>query len=247
MSFPTIVPTSYVTTGNVRTTYDPSIGSMVGSSSVSQSSLGDPRTYQLQTGGVLGLKCPLGSLIVDVGGPDSVSGTYSSSGQLPTGQIAIYKYVLYKSATNPAVIALPGVVYYTDETGTVVSGSPTDGYIGQTTSGAGMDTAGIMMVNSGDLSTLTATLLNPTNGSGVWICISGFVKSLACLTGGAAGDYLFGNIQSSGTQWTVARVANGGTLNNTSRPLGYALTAKATVNSANAQDAIITLAGGAPY
>src|ERR1700691_1363135 len=53
-----------------------------------------------------GLTCPLGSLFYDYGGTDSVSGTTT---QLPAsalgtpGQVAVYKYVLYKSTTNPAV------------------------------------------------------------------------------------------------------------------------------------------------
>lgn len=231
--------TPRVTTGNVRTTYDLFVPSALASTAAAT-----PNPFN-------GLACPLGTVIIDQGGNDSVSGTTT---QLPTGtygiggQVAVYKYVLYKSTTNPAVVAVPGVVYYTDNTGLVVSGSPTDGIIGATTAGAGMDTAGVMMVNSGDLTTLTATLLNNgTNGSAVWICIGGFVKAMACLTGGVAGDWLYGNIQSSGTQWTAARIANGSAQSTTSRLLGYAVTSKATVNSTNAQDAIITLTGTAPY
>lgn len=234
MPFGMATNTPKISTGNVRTTYDP----IVAAQTAAGVGVVPGYVYQNQAQ-------PFGTTFMDIGGSDSVSGTTT---QLPVGQVAVYKYVLYKSTTNPAVVTLPGVVYYTDNTGLVVSGSPTDGFIGATTAGASMDTAGIMMVNSGDLTTLTATLLNNgTAGSGVWICIGGFVKALACLTGGVAGDMLYGNTTTSGTAFTVARVANAGAALDTSRLIGYALTSKATVNAANAQDAIIAMGSIAPY
>jgi hypothetical protein len=181
---------------------------------------------------------------MDIGGPDSVSGTTT---QLPTGQVAVYKYVLYKSTTNPALTTAAGVVYYVDNTGLIVSGSPTDGYIGQTTAGAASDTAGMMMLNTTDLTTVTATLLNNGgNGSGVWICIGGFVKAGVCLTAGVAGDYLAGNTKTSGTAWSVIRTAAGAAVL-ANRFLGIALTTAAALGGIFTQDMQIALSPISPY
>lgn len=232
--------TPRVTTGNVRTTYDLFVPSALASTAAAT-----PNPFN-------GLACPLGTVIIDQGGPDSVSGTTT---QLPTGtygiggQVAVYKYVLYKSTTNPAVTTAPGVVYYTDNTGLIVSGSPTDGIIGATTAGAASDTAGVMMVNATDLTTLTATLLNNgTSGSGVWICIGGFVKAAACTSAGVAGDYLLGNTKTSGTQWTVARIVAGGTWV-AQRPLGFAITTAAQIAATGVytQDIQVDMGSVAPY
>lgn len=230
--------TPSVRTGNVRTTYDPFTPSALAATAAA---VGAPFN---------GLACPLGTVIIDQGGPDSVSGT---AAQLPVGtsgiggQFAVYKYVLYKSTTNPAVIGVPGLVYYTDNTGLIVSGSPTDGFIGATTAASASDLAGIMMVNSGDLSTLTATLLNNgTGGSGIWMCIGGFVKSANCASATVAGDFLIGNTTTSGTQWASARIAAAGTVT-AQRLLGMALTSKATVNTQNACDVNVTMSSCAPY
>jgi hypothetical protein len=181
---------------------------------------------------------------MDIGGPDSVSGTTT---QLPAGQVAIYKYVLYKSTTNPALTTAPGLVYYTDNTGTIVSGSPTDGYIGQTTAGAASDTAGFMMLNTTDNASVTATLLNNNgNGSGVWICIGGFLKAGVCLTAGVAGDFLQGNTKTAGTAWSVIRIAAAGALT-CQRLVGIALTTAAALGGIFTQDMNVTLGSIAPY
>lgn len=233
MPFGFPVATPRITTGNVRTTYDP----IVAAQTAAGVGVVPGYVYQNQA-------APFGTTFMDIGGSDSVSGTTT---QLPVGQVAVYKYVLYKSTTNPAVTTAPGCVYYTDNTGLVVSGSSTDGYIGATTTGTSSDIAGIMMVNSTDLTTLTATLLNNgTSGSGVWICIGGFVKAAVCLTAGVAGDMLFGTLHSAGTAWSVIRLAAGGAVT-AQRPLGFALTTAAALGGIFTQDMMITLAGSAPY
>jgi len=164
-----------ITTGNVRTTYNPYTPSPLASTPGPT-----PNPFN-------GLACPLGSLFTDVGGVDSCSGTLT---QLPQNAAVTYKYVLYKSTTNPALVAAPACVYYTDNTFTTVSGALTDGLTGKAP-----DFAGLMMVNTGDLSTVTATILNNAgNGSGVWIAVNGFVKQ--AWIGGltvATGDYLYGS------------------------------------------------------
>jgi hypothetical protein len=233
MPFGMAVNTPKISTGNVRTTYDP----IVAAQTAAGVGVVPGYVYQNQAQ-------PFGTTFMDIGGSDSVSGTTT---QLPVGQVAVYKYVLYKSTTNPAVIGVPGLVYYTDNTGLVVSGSPTDGFIGATTAGSASDLAGIMMVNSGDLTTLTATLLNNgTSGSGVWICIGGFVKAANCASATVAGDFLIGNTTTSGTQWASARIAAAGTVT-AQRLLGIALTSKATVNTQNACDVDVTMSSIAPY
>jgi hypothetical protein len=163
--------------------------------------------------------------------------------------VAIYKYVLYSSTTNPAVTTAPGVVYYTDNTGLVVSGSPTDGYIGATTTSAAQDAAGIMMVNATDLTTLTATLLNNgTSGSGVWICIGGFVKKAAVTSAVVAGDGLYANLQSLGTAWTPFRLATA-TAVLEKQKVGVALTTAAQIGATGVYtaDVRVEMYSIAPY
>lgn len=171
------VGTPRITTGNVRTTYDPYTPSP-GATTPGPT----PAPFN-------GLACPLGSIYMDQGGSDSVSGTLT---QLPQGTIAVYKYLLYKSATNPALVAGPAPVYYTDNTGLVISGSSTDAFPATATPAGAL--AGIMMPNTGDVTTLTAAILNNgANGSGVWVCIAGFVKAVWDAGGvGVAGLGLIG-------------------------------------------------------
>lgn len=184
MPFGFPVATPRVTTGNVRTTYDPYTPSPTASSPGPT-----PSPFN-------GLACPLGTTFLDQGGADSVSGTTT---QLPTGQVALYKYVLYKRTAAASAIAAPGVVYYTDNTGLIVTPTFSEGITG-TSAGA----AGLLMINTTDLSTITdAILQNGGNGSGVWICIGGFVKAASCPGSTAVGDYLIG---ASGA-YTLARIA----------------------------------------
>jgi hypothetical protein len=183
-----LVSTARVNTGNVRTNYDPITPAQTAAG------VGVVPGYVY-----LNLPCPLGSWFLDVGGSDSVSGTLT---QLPAGSQALYKYVLYKSTTNPALVAAPGLVYYTDETQTVVSGAAADGY---TANGASL--AGIMMLNTTDNANVTATLLNNGgNGSGVWICIGGFVKAATSVTSTVGGS---GWIGGGATAFTPTYVAAG--------------------------------------
>lgn len=187
MPFASPIMTPRITTGNVRTTYDaftPSPG---------------PSTPGPTPPPFNGLAAPLGTTFLDQGGPDSVSGTLT---QLPLNQVALYKYVLFKSTANPALLASPGLVYYADAAATIVTGVASEGF---TTTGNSM--AGYLMINSTDLSTITAALLNNgANGSGVWICIGGYVKAATAITSTAVGDSLVGG---GGTAFTPARVASG--------------------------------------
>jgi len=113
----------------------------------------------------------------------------------PYGYWQKLRYVRYNSATNPAVLARPAVVYWTDEFKTTVSGTQADGFTGTSD-----DAAGILLPNSTSISTLTAALLN---GNFVWICVGGFVPGVNAPASTAVGDWLYGT---SGN-WTLFRIA----------------------------------------
>ena len=105
------------------------------------------------------------------------------------------------------------------------------GAIGDGVTGTAQDVAGIMMLNTTDLSTITATILNNgTAGSGIWICVGGFCKGVNAPASTAVGDYLVG----SGS-FVLARVAAGTA--STFVPVATALTAVAS----NASDMLVRL------
>lgn len=187
MPFGLAVLTPRITTGNVRTTFDaftPAPG---------------PSTPGPTPAPFNGLAAPLGTTFLDQGGPDSNSGTLV---QLPLNQVALYKYVLFKSTSNPALLASPGTVYYVDAACTIVSGVMSEGF--STTANS---LAGWMMPNTTDLPNLTAAILNNgANGSGVWICIGGYVKAATAITATAVGDSLIGATASA---FTPARIGSG--------------------------------------
>lgn len=188
MPFQQPFQTPTIRTGNVRTSVDPF--------TPGQTAAGTGVVPNYFYGGLYNT---LGTMFMDQGGSDSVSGTLT---QLPLYAPVLYKYVLYKSTTNPAMLAAPGVVYYTDNTETVVSGAMADGL--STTANS---LAGYLMVNTTDLTTITATILNNGgNGSGVWIAVGGFVKAATAITSTAVGDTLVG---AGTTGFTPARVAAG--------------------------------------
>jgi hypothetical protein len=90
------------------------------------------------------------------------------------------KYVLYKSTANPALLAAPGPVYYTDETFTTVSGAPAEAFVASNPTYS----AGFLLPNTGSVagvgvgSAISATILNNGGlGSYVWIGVCGFVPS----------------------------------------------------------------------
>jgi hypothetical protein len=68
----------------------------------------------------------------------------------------VYKYVLYLSTTNPAPVAAPAPVYYTDESFSTVSGNAAEAFF--TTAGACI--AGYLGPNTTSISGLTAAQLN---------------------------------------------------------------------------------------
>lgn len=100
------------------------------------------------------------------------------------------KYVRYLSTAADNFIASPGPVYFTDETGTVVSGNPADG------SDFGINAlAGWCPINTTNYpGGLTgAQLLAAVKGNFIWIITGGFIKGARSAASVAAGDYLIGS------------------------------------------------------
>jgi hypothetical protein len=154
-------------------------------------STGNPKTVvdaynaALQNNGALN---PLGAIYTI---PPNQGAIGSSSG---IGMFLTVKYVRYSSTANPAVVAGPAPVYYTDQTFGTVSGVSTEGFAGLNS------VAGLLLVNSTDYSGLTATILN---GNFVWIAIAGWVSGCIAPASTAAGDAI---IAAAGN-FTPARVA----------------------------------------
>lgn len=96
----------------------------------------------------------------------------------PSGAPAIYMLVKYSSTGNPAPVAGPAPVFWTDETYTTVSGVESEGLLGLNSA------AGYLLVNTTDLASLTNTLLN---GSLVLIQVAGMCKGAWGPTAGTAG------------------------------------------------------------
>jgi hypothetical protein len=151
----------------------------------------DPYNAALPNNGALN---PPGSLYTAPSLAQSGSNLSSAVGY---GAFTTYKYVRYLSTSNPAMVAGPAVVYYTDETFSTVSGKFTEGMVAAT--GNASAVAGWLCPNTGSVagvgvgSAITATILNNgVNGSWVWIAVSGFVPS-ASLAAGAQMNLVYGS------------------------------------------------------
>lgn len=117
------------------------------------------------------------------------------------GAPLIVRYVRYNSTANPTPLTTPGApVYWTDETFTTVSGVFSEGNPAGT--GNINSFAGIMLLNSTSLSSLTAATLN---GNWIWIVTGGFVPQIAVPASTAVGDALIG----AAGNFTLGRVASG--------------------------------------
>jgi len=106
------------------------------------------------------------------------------------GSFLTVRYVRYSSTSNPAMVAGPGVVYYTDETLTTVTGAYSESYLASNPTYA----AGFLLPNTGSVtgvglgSGVSATLLN---GNYVFIAVAGFVPK-AYVGGAAQGNPFMG-------------------------------------------------------
>lgn len=116
------------------------------------------------------------------------------------------KYVRYNSTANPAVVAGPAPVYWTDETFTTVSGAASEGF-----GGAG-SVAGVLLANSTSISGFTNTQLN---GNYVWIGLTGFIPACVAPASTAAGDLI---VASGSGSFTFVRIAQSTSANGVSAP-----------------------------
>lgn len=119
----------------------------------------------------------------------------------------IVKYVRYNSTANPSLNAYPSVVYYSDESGTTVTGVSTEAQ-GGAAAGAVNLPAGILLYNSTASGLTGAASATALNGNWCWIQVGGLCPAVAVpsastpLVGSsyitAAGNFLLAN-QAAGT------------------------------------------------
>ena len=154
------------------------------------------------------------------------------------GAQATIAYVQYKSASAPACIASPGLVYWVDNTFTSVTGVYSESAFGIN------GVAGYMLVNTtnypGSLTgAALAALLQPGGGSVagnyIWIQTGGYVIGARSAASVAAGDFLIGSTTTFNPARMVANTAP------TNRVVGMAVTAV----SSNLSD--VLLSGFGPF
>jgi hypothetical protein len=132
------------------------------------------------------------------------------------GAQPVYKYVYYNSTANPAPVAAPAPVYWTDETFTTVSGVATEAL----SVTLGVCIAGYLLPNSTAISGLTAAELNQ---SYCFIQIGGLlVGAYAGGSAGAVGDVISGAATGNWSYTAATTVAA------TNKILGIQLTAQAS-------------------
>lgn len=124
----------------------------------------------------------------------------SAKGQ---GAPLVVRYVRYNSTANPNLLASPGVVYWTDETFTTVSGVFTEGNPSAT--GNLNSLAGLLLVSSTSLGLTGAQAAAALNGNWCFIATSGFVPGASVVALTATGDALVG----AAGNFVNARVASG--------------------------------------
>jgi hypothetical protein len=125
------------------------------------------------------------------------SDVVNKSAANPGGSPAIYMLVKYQSTGNPAPVAGPAPVYWTDNTFTTVTGVNSEAFVG------GNLLAGWLLPNTTDMPSLTNALLN---GSQCLIQVAGYCKgAYAPTTTGAVGATVSG----SAGNWTSTGTAQG--------------------------------------
>lgn len=180
----------------------------------------DPVNTALQAGGA---QNPVGSLYFRPAASMGSSVLPSASG-FAAGLWC--RYVKYLSTANPAMVAGPAPVYYTDATFTTVSGRFSEGLIAAT--GSASSIAGWLLPNTGTVAgvgvgtAITAAILNNAGlGSYVWIGVQGFIPS-CFLAAGAQTNLVYG----ATGDFTVAAIADGAAI--THRSAGYIWSAVAS-------------------
>lgn len=171
---------------------------------------GNPRTYLYNSSLAL-------SIYAGIGENQVLGQRYANSLSTvtnPSGAPAIYMLVKYSSTANPTPASAPAPVYWTDETYTTVTGVSTESLLGLN------GVAGYLLLNTTDLTTLTATMLN---GSLCLIQIGGYLKNASGPgSGGGATNWLIGAATNFASSGVSAGTAPG------YRPLGIQATAVAS-------------------
>jgi hypothetical protein len=135
--------------------------------------------------------------------------TYPSN-KIVNGYQPILKYVRYNSYNNPSLNAYPSVVYYADETGTVVTGYAGEAY-GNTTNQAAVNVnacAGVLLYNSTASGLSGAASATALNGNWCWIQVGGLVPSVQGAASVVIGDTLLASSTATNA-FTVTRQAQG--------------------------------------
>lgn len=160
----------------------------------------DPFNVALPNAGALN---PVGSVWVMPAPSESGSALgFTAAGAAPSagyGAELWVRYVLYRSTSNPAVVAGPAPVYWTDESFTTVTGKASEALIASKS----VSVAGWLLPNSGTgtnglgTTLFTNTILNnggslspAAGGSYVFIAIKGFLPS-AYVASATAGQWLY--------------------------------------------------------
>lgn len=144
----------------------------------------------------------------------------------PQGAPAIYMLVKYQSTGNPAPVAGPAPVWWTDETYTTVSGVESEALLGLN------GIAGYLLPNTTDMPNLTNTILN---GSMCLIQVGGMCKAAyAPTTTPGVANTIYG----TAGNWTSTGLAPSATAGTgvTARPLGV----QATAASGGLADVLVT-------
>jgi hypothetical protein len=130
--------------------------------------------------------------------------TFGFGTKIFNGFPPIVKYVRYNSTANPAIGAAPAVVYYTDETGTNVSGVSTEANGGVAAGSINM-AAGVLLYNTATSGLTGAASATALNGNYCWIQVGGLSPAVKTVTGlvgstliAAAGNFTVAN-QAAGT------------------------------------------------
>ena len=136
----------------------------------------------------------------------------------PSGAPAIFVLAKYLSTAQPAPVAAPAPVYWTDETYTTVSGVESEG------STLGLNSvAGYMMVNTVSVPTLTAAILQ---GAYVLVQVAGYLTGAYAPTTVGTGAAAGASIAGSAGNWSSASTAVGTAP--IGRTFGYQVTAIAS-------------------
>jgi len=136
--------------------------------------------------------------------------TISEGTKIFNGFPPVVKYVRYLSQNNPAVLAYPSVVYYTDSTGTTVTGYAGEAF-GNTTNQGAVNVnacAGVLLYNttvSGLSGSASATALN---GNWCWMVVAGLVPGVKCVASCIIGDTVLAS-SSATAAFTVTRQQQG--------------------------------------